>query len=361
MKKKRSLKLAKPSLPAIPALPAVLRQDSEVVVPTEVPRITTDTIAAHREEVIGGARKYILRLGHTKHRILGITISLLVIVVISFMAYCTLALYRFQSTSSFMYRVSQVIPFPVAKAGSDYVSYESYLFEVRHYTHYYENQLKLDFNSPEGKQQLIAFKKLALEKVIDDAYVKKIAKQKSITVSDKQIDDQIALLRSQNRLGDSDEVFENVIRDYYGWSVADYRRSLQSQLLTQYVAAALDTGTAERANAALAELKNGADFAATAQKYSDEAATKGNGGDIGVIEKGKRDVSQQTTDALYKLKPGEYSGVINTGYSLEIVKNIETGSDGKIHAAHIVFNIKGISEQLNDLKDKQKVRTYIKA
>ena len=83
MKKKRSLKLAKPTMPTIPALPAVLRQDSEVVVPSEVPRITTDTIAAHREEVIGGARKYILRLGHTKHRILGITVSLLVLGVLA--------------------------------------------------------------------------------------------------------------------------------------------------------------------------------------------------------------------------------------------------------------------------------------
>lgn len=352
--KKPSLKLKKPTLPA------VLKPEGEVLPPSDVPRITTDTVAAHREEVIGGARKYILRLGHTKHRIVTITTSLIVLALVTFLAYSTVALYRLQSTSSFMYRVTQVVPFPVAKAGSSFVSYESYLFEVRHYTHYYENQLKLDFNSPEGKQQLIAFKKQALEKVINDAYVKKIAKEKNITVSNKQIDDQIALLRTQNRLGDSDAVFEDVLRDYWGWSVDDFRRSLKDQMLAQNVAAVLDTTTTERANAASAELKTGADFGAMAAKYSDDIATKGSGGEIGVIEKTKRDIAPQTMDALYKLQKGQFSEVINTGYALEIVKNLDVTTDGKVRAAHIVFNFKDIADQLNALKDKQHARSYIK-
>ncbi len=352
--KKRKFKISKPSLPA------VLKPEGEVLPPSDVPRITTDTVAAHREEVISGARKYILRLGHTKNRIVGITTSLIILAIVAFLAYSTLALYRFQTTSSFMYRVTQVVPFPVAKAGSDFVSYESYLFEVRHYTHYYENQLKLDFNSPEGKQQLIAFKKQALDKVVNDAYVKKIAKERNITVTEKQVDDQISLLRAQNRLGDSDAVFEDVLRDYWGWSVDDFRRSLKDQMLSQNVAAALDTATADRAKVALAELNSGADFAATAAKYSDDTASKASGGEVGIIERTKRDVSPQTMDALYKLQPGQYSGVINTGYSLEIVKNLETTADGKIKTAHIVFGFKDISDQLNSLKDQQKARAYIK-
>lgn len=342
-------------------LPAVLQRDSEpVAIPKHVPRITTESVAASREEVIGGARKYILRLGHTKHRIIGVTVTLLVLAIISFMSYCTLALYRSQLTSGFLYHVTQVVPFPVAKAGPNFVSYESYLFEVRHYMHYYQTQLKLDFNSPEGKQQLVAFKKQALEKVINDAYVKQIAKQKGITVTNKQIDDQIALLRSQNRLGDSDAVFEDVLRDYWGWSVNDFKRSLRDQLLSQNVAAALDTATQDRANKVLAELKNGADFADLARKYSDDQSSKANGGDIGVVERNKRDIAPQTMDALYRLKPGQFSEVINTGYTLEIVKNIEAQSGGKIHAAHIVFNFKDISSQLNDMKDKQPTRVFIK-
>lgn len=325
-----------------------------------VPRITTDTIAAHREEVLSGARKYIYPLQHAKHRIITITVTLLVAGIIGFFAYCTLALYRFHSTSTFMYRVSQVIPFPIARAGGDFVSYESYLFEIRHYTHYYENQLKTDFSDPKNKPQLTAFKQQALDKVVNDAYIKKLAQKYNVTVSEQQIDDQITLLRAQNRLGSSDQVFEDVLQDYWGWSVNDFRRSLRDQLLGQNVVATLDTETNDRAQAALAELKAGADFKIIAEKYSDDQATKANGGDIGIIERTKRDVTAQTVETLYSLQPGQYSDIINIGYALEIVKNIEMTGDNRVHGAHILFNFKDVSSYLNDLKDQQKATTYIK-
>jgi hypothetical protein len=341
-------------------LSALKPQDSEVVPAKDVPRITTDTVAAHREEVIGSARKYILRLSHTKHRILSITISLLIITLVVFMTYTVLALYRFQTSSTFMYRVSQVLPLPVARAGSDFVSYESYLFEVRRYTHYYENQLQYDLNSPDGKQQLIEFKKQALDKVINDAYVKKIAKERGITVSEDEIDREVQLLREQNRLGETDDVFEDVLRDFWGWSVRDFRRSLQSQILAQKVAFALDTKTSERAQDAYQELKSGADFAKVAAKYSDDNATKDSGGQVGVIARTNRDVSPETVDALYKLKPGQYSEVVNTGYALVIVKNLENTSDGKIKAAIITFELKDITDQLNQMKEDNPARTFIR-
>lgn len=325
-----------------------------------VPRITTETVAAHREQVIKRARKYIYPLQHSKHHIIGITTGLLVATIIAFFTYCTLALYRFQSTSGFLYRVTQVLPFPAARSGGSFISYESYLFEVRHYTHYYQSQLKLDFNSPEGKLQLAAFKKQALDKVINDAYVKKLAAKNNVKVTDQEINDQITVLRMQNRLGSSDKVFEDVLKDYWGWSVADFKRSLHNQILAQNVVAKLDTETQARADRALAELKVGGDFAAIAKKYSDDSASKDGGGDIGVVERTKRDLTAQTVNALYELKPGQYSNVINIGYSLEIVKNIEANAEGKIRAAHILFNYKDISTYINELKDKQKTRVYIK-
>ncbi len=353
-------KIKKPNLPKI-SLRRRQKVTPVVTTPSSVgPRITTDTIAEHREQVIGSARKYIYPLHHSKHRIILITTSLLITGIIGFFAYCTLALYRFQSTSIFVYRVTQVLPFPVAQTGGTFVSYESYLFEIRHYMHYYEAQAKVDFKSKEGKDQLAAFKKQALDKVINDAYIKKLADKYNVTVSDKQVDDQIAILRNQNRLGNSDKVFEDVLRDYWGWSVDDFKRSLRDQILAQNVVATLDTDTNKRAQDALNELNNGADFAAVAKKYSDDIGSKANGGDIGVIERTKRDVSAQTVDTLYKLEPGKYSGIINIGYNLEIIKNIENTADGKKHAAHILFNFKDISSYINDLKESQKTRAYIK-
>lgn len=335
------------------------RRQAEPEVQEQVPRITNETVAAHREEVLSSARKYIYPLQHSKHRIVLISTGLFILTVVVFFTYSTLGLYKFQSSSTFLYRVTQVIPFPVARSGGRFVAYENYLFELRHYTHYYENQLDTDFSDPKNKPQLDDFKRRALEKVINDAFVKELAKQHGISVSAQEVEDQITIVRNQNRLGEDQKVFEDVLKDYWGWSVDDFKRSLRQELLAQKVAAKLDTETTKRAEAALAELQGGADFAAVAKKYSDDQKSKDTGGEFGYpIDRTDRNLSAQTTDALFKLQPGQYSTIINTGYALEIVKNLENQGD-KIRGAHILFTFKDIGTYINDLKEKQKVRTYL--
>lgn len=337
-----------------------LKESKEQESDDSLPRITNETIAVHREDVIGRARKYIYPLQHSKHRIILISTSVLILSIIAFFTYCTLALYNFQNSSTFIYRVTQVLPFPVAQINHHFVSYENYLFELRHYTHYYQSQLKLDFNSDSGKQQLAAFKKQAMDKVTNDEFVRELASKYHITVSDAEINDQITIVRDQNRLGSSDKVFEDVLKDYWGWTVDDFKRSLKDQILAQKVVMTLDQATQAKANNALADLNNGADFGATAKQYSDDIVTKNNGGDFGTVDRTNRDLTAQTVEALFKLKPGEHSGIINIGYSLEIVKNIENVGDNKVHGAHILFNFKDISTYTNDLKNSQKTRTFIK-
>ncbi len=328
-------------------------------VPSAVPRITNQTIAEHREEVLKGARKYIYPLQHSKHRILLLTTSILIVGVIAFFSYVILALYRFHGSSTFLYGVTQVIPFPVAKTGGQYVSYENYLFEVRHYTHYYQNQQLLDFDTPEGSQQLDAFRKQALEKVVNDAYIKQLARKYNVQVTDAEVDEQIQVVRNQNRLGSSDDVFEDVLQSYWGWSIDDFRRSLKTQLLTQKVVAVVDTETNQRAQAALAEIESGEKFADVAKKYSDDSASRENGGNIGVVDRSNRDITGKTVEVLYGLREGEVSEVINIGYNLEIIKNLKNTPDGKREAAHILFNFRDISHYLTDIKEQEQTRLFI--
>lgn len=337
------------------------RTDADDVQPQEgMPRITNETVAEHREEVLGRARKYILPLQHSKHRIITISIALFIAALVAFFTYCTLALYRFQSNSTFLYRVTQVMPFPVARSGSNFVSYENYLFGLRHYMHYYENQQELDFDSDAGQLQLAEFKRRALDKVVDDAYVKRLAKQHGITVSNQEVDDQITIVRNQNRLGGSEQVLEDVLKEFWGWSLDDFKRSLRQQLLAQKVVAALDTETQARADAALTKLKAGADFADVAKEYSDDQATKDRGGSFGfAIQQSDRNLTAQTTDALFGLKEGEYSGIINIGYALEIVRVEKKGKD-TVEGAHILINFKDVDTYINDLKAEQPTNVYIK-
>ncbi len=340
--------------------PSFNKKKNKDIASEPIPRITTENIHEHREEVLGGAKKFVYPLKHSRHKIVIISVSIFVALFVGFMSYILLSLYKFQDTSKFTYQVTKILPLPIARVGGSFVSYEDYLFELRHYIHYFENQQELDFSSQSGQDQLKEQKKRALDQVINETYIKKIAKEKGITVSSAEIDKQIELLRSQNRLGGDSQVFEDVLRDFWGWTINDFRRSINNEILKNKVVQALDPQVRERADKAKSEIKNGKDFAAAAKEYSDDETTKDKGGELGfLVSKSDRNIPPQTAEVLFNLKPGEVSEVIDLGYGLEIIKNLGTEGD-KVKAARIFFAYKDLDSYLNDYKDQQKARVYIK-
>jgi SurA N-terminal domain/PPIC-type PPIASE domain len=340
--------------------PRVKRKQATSPSEGAIPRITNETVSQHREEVLSGARKYIYPLKHSRHRVVLISVTILMVVFITFMSYTLVSLYKQQSTSAFMHQVTKVVPLPIARVGGKFISYENYLFELRRYIHYYENQQDVDFSDPKAKSQLDEQRKKALEKVVNQAYIQKIAREKNVTVSSAEIDAQIETLREQSRLGNDSRVFEDVLKDYWGWTVADFRRSIANELLAQKVLAAVDTQTRERANGASAQLTAGKDFAIVAKENSDDLATKDRGGELGIlISKTDRSIPAQTTEALFNLKPGEVSGVIDVGSGLEIVKNLGFEGD-KVKAAIIFFKYQELDTFLNNYREKQPATVYIR-
>jgi hypothetical protein len=330
-----------------------------------VPKITNQTIAEHREEVLKGARKYIYPLQQSKHRIIMITASVMVAAIVGLLVYCSLGLYKFYQYNTFLYRVTQVVPFPIAKAGGHYVTYENYLFELRHYVHYYESQQQRNFAGADH-QQLVSFRKQALQNVIDAAYVKQLAGQHHISVSNKEVNLRLDEVRAQNRLGGNNKVFADVLRSYWGWSISDFKRTLKQEILTEKVTAALDNAGNQKAAAVSAQAKAGADFATLAKQMSDDPTASANGGDYGfAITKTNPNLPPEVITALFNLKSGEVSNIIlaspvlaNQGPSLQIVK--VTGISGDtVTAQHIVINLKDISGDVAQLRAKKPTHTYI--
>jgi len=308
--------------------------------------------------VLGSARKFIYPLQHSLRKIVTISAGIFAALAVVFVVYCILSLYRFNSTSTFIYRVTQVIPFPVARAGSDFVTYENYLFELRHYMHYYQTQLNVDFDN-EDKEQLAAFRKTALQTVIDDVYVRQLAKQHKITVSDTELDSQIELLRSQNRLGSSNQVFEDVLKEFWNWSLNDFKRELRQQMLAQKVVSALDVDTHSRAQNVFKDVTNGVDFAALARQHSEDPNTKELGGDYGfAIERTNRDLAPQAIDTLFRLEAGQTSSIVETPLGLEILR-VREKDGNSVRASHIYFVFKGISDYIEPLKASKHPRNFI--
>jgi hypothetical protein len=339
-------------------------QTEEPQVVQNVPRITNETITEHREEVLKGARKYIYPLQHSKHRIVVVSLSIIGVAAVAFLIYFTAALYKFHQYNTFIYRVTQVVPFPIARVDHNMVDYENYLFDLRRFVHYYQTQQRQNFDST-NKDQLQRFRQQALARVIDDAYVKIIARQHKVSVSNKEVDIRLEEARNQNRLGSDNKVFADVLRDYWGWSISDFKRSLKQEILSEKVSAKLDTIASEKANSALSQVKSGADFAAVAKAMSDDPS-KVNGGDYGFgITKSNPNISPEVVDQLFKLKTGETSGVIlaspvlpGSPPSLQIIKI--TQSDGKtVTAQHIVVNLKDPAYYVDQAKKKNPPKAYV--
>jgi len=75
----------------------------------DVPQITNESIAVHREEVLKGARKYIYPLAHSKqahcwHNNQPLSRQAIVALLI----YCGVALYHYYQYNTFLYRITQV-------------------------------------------------------------------------------------------------------------------------------------------------------------------------------------------------------------------------------------------------------------
>jgi SurA N-terminal domain/PPIC-type PPIASE domain len=358
---KKPKKLKKPKLPKLlkrRSTAATEEKLSDAL--SDVPRITNETVGEHREEVLSSARKYIYPLQHSKHHIVRISLGLLVLVIVAFFVFCGLDLYKFQGTSSFMYGVTRVVPFPVGKVGSQWISYESYLFELRHNMHYYRVQQQSNFSTPDGKTQLARLKHQARAQVTQDTYVKQLAARSNVSVSDQEVNSEVQLVRSENRLGSSDRAFHEVLGEFWGWNEADFKRELKQQLLTQAVVAKLDMATNTRAQSALDQLKHGTDFATLAGQVSEDPATKANGGQYpAAVTLNDLSIPPAVTAEIFKLQPGQTSGIINSGFSLDIIKLIDkTGTT--VHAAHIQFNFAPINKYIKPLAAQHPAHYYIK-
>lgn len=204
-------------------------------------RITTDTLAEHREQVLAGGRKFKYPVQYQRHRLVINAMIIGVAALILLIALGWYLLYVAKNTSEFMYRVAKVAPVPVAVVDGEQVRYSDYLMKYRSAAHYLIEKEQIDEGSEDGKRQLSYVREQAMQDAIADAYASKLARELDITVSDADLE---VFLKQQRLLSDgevSETTYNAVIEDYYGWSPQEYREAMRSKLLRQKVAYAVDS------------------------------------------------------------------------------------------------------------------------
>ncbi len=121
----------------------------------------------------------------------------------------------------------------------------------------------------------------------------------------------------------------------------------------------------EKANAILAKLKQGEDFAKLAKENSACPSGQKDGGNLGDFPKGN--MVKEFEDAAFSLKPGELSGVVETQFGYHIIKLNSKKDAGFVPLADVKEDIKKklskekVEKLVNDYKQKEKVEVFIKA
>ena len=101
-------------------------------------------------------------------------------------------------------------------------------------------------------------------------------------------------------------------------------------------------------------LESGEDFATVAGRYSEDADTRNNGGELGLVPESQlKNTDAATREAILKMKPGQYSGII-------AVVNSQTGKPAGYRI--VKLNTKRVAGQreLNDPEVQQYIRGQLR-
>lgn len=352
--------VSKLKLPSV-SLKGIRPGAKRAVKPLEEPsgRITTDTLAEHREKVLAGGRKFKYPMQYARYRLVINTIIISVASLVLLVGLGWYLLYPTQNTSEFMYHVTKVIPVPVAVIDGQQVRYSDYLMRYRSNVHYLVEKEQVDITTKDGKEQLAFVKSQAMNDAIADAYAAKLAKQQGLEVTDADFE---SFLKQQRQSSDgevSEATYNTVIKDYYDWSPDEYRQAMMSKLLRQKVAYAVDTNAQKTAQAIEDKIKGGAtDMRALADQLNAVSAASVTYTPAAWVPKNNQDGGLATAAA--KLQKGQISTAVKTtsGNGYYYVQLVDS-NDTQLQYALLYVPLTTFNEQVQAAKKNGKLTKYI--
>lgn len=334
-------------------MPKKLQKDK-----TPPAKITNDTIAEHREKILAGGRKFKYPFQYSKHKILINAVIVSVAALIGFGTWSWVMLYKNQATGDFFYSMTKILPLPVSVVDGENVPYSDYLRRMRSAIFYKNSQEKIDLLAAENKDELNYLRRDELNKAQQTAYARKIARSKNITVSDQEIEKELnSNLKSKTGdLMSQSDYENNVLKQYFGWTLDEYRIELHNRLLEKKVAFAVDTKAKQRIESAKVRLDRGDNFADVARETSDDEATRESGGGV-VAKVGDSDTSGIVA-AARQLEPGKISGIIQGVRAYYIVR-LDSKTDDTTNFSFIKINLTQFDNDFKELRKQGKIKECI--
>ena len=204
------------------------------------PKTEREKVEERREEVLAHGRKFKYPLQYAKHKLMINTIIVALVALVLMVVTGWAMLYKLQDTGDMIYRVTQVIPVPVAEVDGAKVRYSDYLMIYRSNLMTAEQQGGQLGNSEDDEAVRQNYKKAALYSAVEYTYAVKLGEERGVVVSDAEVDMAFDEHRKVGGVERSEEGFLKILRDNFGMSKAEYRRMLYLTLMRAKVAQAVD-------------------------------------------------------------------------------------------------------------------------
>ena len=317
-------------------------------------RTEKEKLEDRREEILSKGRKFKYPMQFAKHRLVFITIALATVALVVAGVLGWASLYKFQNTSDILYRLTTVIPVPVAKVDGEPVRYSDYLMIYRSSITPVEQQNGTFSNVKSDEESFSEYyKRAALTEAENYTYALKLARQLDINVNDEQVDQAFEEHRKLGGTDRSKESFLKVLEDNFSLTEREYRRILYLSLIRVEVSKKIDAEATRLANEAYAKVKNGEDFKDVAEGMNLEYNSTNELIDVKNVDGGR-------SDRAYEMNPGDISEVFvsDNGDCYYILKLIEK-SDGKVNYVSITVPFTEFEKRLDNVREENRVDEYI--
>ena len=256
------------------------------------------------EEVLAAGRKFKYPLQWTKYRVVVNTILISFVVIGIIFVAGWLALYRFNMTDDMLFRITKILPVPVANVDGKNVRFSDYLMFYRSSILSIERQSGQVDNQSSLETLRSQYMRAALSEAEEFAYAQKLANELDITVSSEEVASEFERHRNIGGVERSEEGFLKIIQENFGLDKSEYERMLYLTLIRAKVEIAIDEDAntiADKVESLLAE--NGGNYAQVAEALGDNIIYEETGGMVS-----SQNIDGGRASEAIKLEPGGESG-----------------------------------------------------
>lgn len=323
----------------------------------EKPKTEREKVEERREEVLAQGRKFKYPMQYAKHKLIINTVIVALVAIALMVVAGWVMLYKIQDTGDMLYRVTQVIPVPVAEVDGEKVRYSDYLMIFRSNLVTSEQQGGVLEDGEDTSVLEDVYKRAALESAIEYAYALKLGRELGVSVTNEEIDGAFDEHRRVGGVERSEESFLKIVSDNFGMNKTEYRRMLYLTLMKAKVSQAIDAPAREVADQIeqlLAE--NGGDMAAVAEAL---------GGSVAYEETGQlvdnMNVDGGRSNMAMTMEVGAISSrfLSSNGDGYYFVKLIEK-TDSQVNYASLKILLTEFDLRMADLYEEGRVELYIK-